>query len=284
MILTCSGAGNSAVPAKLGEGMVCPGTSTLATCSGAASAEAKPVNLREFLAPGAADVSWRKEADQESYSLSVPGVSSYPFIDQEFLVGCKTSSAEVCSVLVALKARESARSGQTVTCAYGAASNSYSVSVTLTPSNNHFTLSCGEGGRFVPSDITANYCTYGEYVEQKDSCLPSLKYSSLIPGFNQSWWSTTTNQATLKIPADQFPAGDYKFAVGCNPPLDAPEASQPTTCSVDVILSKTETSTSPTTLKESAAPPPPRTSLLLAGGAGVLAGGVLSPLVAGFLF
>ncbi|PHJ17125.1 sag-related sequence srs30d [Cystoisospora suis] len=253
LLLRCSGDDNTVAPENMKDGMVCPATTALPGCT-ARGVSGAPQKLEDLLAPGDAKVVWTEDQQEGSkYSLTIPQ-DRYPFVDQDFLVGCKTAKAVVCNVMVAVKARTSRTSGRTAKCSYGIGSNSYNLSVMLTPSNNQFTLSCEGGGAFVPSTISTNYCLYGEYVEQKTSCLPNLTYSDLIPGFSESWWTTTGNHATLKIPEDKFPDTDKTFTVGCKPPSNTSEgAHEGTYCSVDVTVSGAGT-TSPGSPEESASP------------------------------
>ncbi|PHJ17123.1 srs domain-containing protein [Cystoisospora suis] len=278
MDLSCVGPKNNVAPDTMSQGSVCAGSADVETCfATAAAGDGSTVKLDTLLAQGTTDVVWKKESttgeDQQKYALAVPG-DAFPLLDQQFFVGCKAAdppNAPVCKVSVALKARKSATAGQTVTCAYGSASNATRQSVTLTPSHNKLSVSCGKEGTIVPAENLKNFCAYGE---DPSNC-NSQAFTELFPGSDQSWWSTKEgNQAILTIPADKFPAEDRKFALGCkHTPTDLPSNrdganSQPaprntSLCSVDVIITSHQKTTTTTSSTSSAS-----SSMFVAGDGG----------------
>ncbi|PHJ19886.1 srs domain-containing protein [Cystoisospora suis] len=262
--LTCTGAGVSGVPATMVDGDVCPQKPDVSLCGDSSEApNITAVKLNTLLASSAAIVTWKLESngiqDQKKYSLNVP-VDAFPLVDKEFFVGCKETSAPVCKVSVALKARKSTTVGQAVTCAYGAASNAKRQSVTLTPSNNKLTITCGKEGEIVPTGNLTKLCVHGGDPTNA-SCSPQA-FTELFPGSVQSWWSIGEgNQAVLTIPADKFPVEERKFALGCKytPPAskpdntrDAQSSASPSVCSVDVIVAKQSPTTTTTSSTSSA--------------------------------
>ncbi|PHJ17120.1 srs domain-containing protein [Cystoisospora suis] len=273
--LTCP-TQNISAPGTMVQGYVCLEGANLDTClttqaasslSAKAANDGSPVQLNTLLAEGTSAVTWKEgdSAGSKKYSMTVPE-RAFPLHDQQFFVGCQPASpkgAPTCKVSVALNARKTATVGQTVTCAYGSDSNKGRQSVTLTPSENKLTVVCGNTGSIVPAEDSPQCCVYGAELNG-GSCIPQA-FTSVLPGFERSWWGTTGgSQAILTIPVEKFPAEERKFTLGCkytqptNPPGErdqagaSPAPSQPSVCSVDVIITKQPSTTTTTSSTSSA--------------------------------
>ncbi|PFH36074.1 SAG-related sequence [Besnoitia besnoiti] len=204
------------------------------------------VELCNLLA-GKPPVSWtpvpeKRNNQGESKSLTVPP-QNFPFVDEQFAVGCKASdNGKKCTFTVTLAARPTARDGQTVTCAYGASSNQSHQKIKLNPTQNSFTLVCGEKGKVLPTRYEEGFCSSGLKGDE-ESCEGS--YTSVLPGYEAKWWSKhdADNSYTLSIPNDKFPAEEAKLVVGCrqkpssDPAKGATAAAvSSTVCNVDVTI------------------------------------------------
>ncbi|PFH36103.1 SAG-related sequence [Besnoitia besnoiti] len=217
------------------------GTSDLSDCK---------VELSTLLAGDSKSVKWvpcelEGEHCKQCASLTIPQ-NNFPYVDQKFAVGCKEQNASnLCIVGVTLEARPSATNAQTVTCAYGASSNGSHQTVKLSPTQSSFTLVCGEKGEVLPAQYNKHYCS-SDSQEAEKTC--SEDYTSILPGYDGSWWEATeaSNTYTLSIPADKFPKEETKIVVGCQqqqpvapPPSGKKEGKKepsPTVCSVDVTI------------------------------------------------
>ncbi|PFH36075.1 SAG-related sequence [Besnoitia besnoiti] len=203
--------------------------------------------LSRLLAGSQRDVSWEEVKEKiqlqgESKSLTVPP-QNFPFVDEQFAVGCKASDNEKkCTFTVTLAARPTATDGQTVTCAYGASSNQSHQKIKLNPTQNSFTLVCGEKGEVLPTRYEEGFCSSGLKGDE-ESCEGS--YTSVLPGYEAKWWSKhdADNSYTLSIPNDKFPAEEAKLIVGCrqkpssDPAKGATAAAvSSTVCNVDVTI------------------------------------------------
>ncbi|PFH36833.1 SAG-related sequence [Besnoitia besnoiti] len=153
-----------------------------------------------------------------------------------------------CKVSVTVEARATDKTGQVIICAYGAKSNLARPSVTLSRSNNAFTLVCGKGGDVIPTNYEEAYCppvsTDGK--EALDTCAGN--YATILPAYKPSWWSNKKEKTSyeLSIPGDKFPEEEVTFVVGCRRASgeDAAKgtgssAENPSVCYVDVRIEGT---------------------------------------------
>ncbi|PFH36083.1 SAG-related sequence [Besnoitia besnoiti] len=175
------------------------------------------LKLSDLLAEDATSVAWEAEKvkakeNGETKSLTIP-TQNFPYSDQRFAVGC-TGENKKCKVVVTVEARPTVTDGQTVTCAYGASSNTSHQAVTLSPSNNSFTLVCGEKGDVLPATYETTYCVSGS-TDAAETC--DEKWTSVFADYDSKWWKNPegTNSFTLSIPTDKFPSEQKKVMVGC---------------------------------------------------------------------
>ncbi|PFH36090.1 hypothetical protein BESB_057410 [Besnoitia besnoiti] len=208
------------------------------------------VDIRELLFGEPKDVKWKQCEAQEEKSipkckaLTIPQ-DNLPFVDESFAVGCATvNNGKVCKIPVTMKARASETNGQTVTCAYGADSNTSRQAVTLSPSKNSFTLVCGDKGTVLPTNYDTKFC-YSDPDDTSTTC--DGDYESILPGFESSWWKkerlTAANSFTLSIPVEKFPKEQAKMVVACQQEKEGlgsktvqGEAATSSVCTVDVTI------------------------------------------------
>ncbi|PFH36102.1 SAG-related sequence [Besnoitia besnoiti] len=233
---------SDSVPGGAETAVVCPeGTSDLTKCD---------IQLSSLLAGDSKSVKWvpcpsKEEHCKQCASLTIPQ-NNFPYVDKKFAVGCKEQNGNKLRIVgVTLQARPSATNAQTVTCAYGASSNGSHQTVKLSPTQSSFTLVCGEKGEVLPAQYNKHYCS-SDSQEAEKTC--SEDYTSILPGYDGSWWEATeaSNTYTLSIPADKFPKEETKIVVGCQqqqpvapPPSGKKEGKKepsPTVCSVDVTI------------------------------------------------
>ncbi|PFH37032.1 SAG-related sequence [Besnoitia besnoiti] len=204
------------------------------------------------------DIKWSKQGQSGNVSQSQTWEltlreEDLPFTDKEFFVGCqkgaKGAGQTTCKVDVTVKARDSEKDDNVVTCAYGSESNFETVDVEVTREHNTLTVACGKDGTITPKAYDAYYC--------EDATLkPCAKsYKDILPAFQETWWKQEGGEnAPLKltIPKEGFPAEDKTFYVGCSPKsstdpvkvsrggegeTDAtPAIKGPTTCKVMVTV------------------------------------------------
>ncbi|PFH36080.1 SAG-related sequence [Besnoitia besnoiti] len=206
------------------------------------------LKLSDLLAEDATSVAWEAEKvkakeNGETKSLTIP-TQNFPYSDQRFAVGC-TGENKKCKVVVTVEARPTVTDGQTVTCAYGASSNTSHQAVTLSPSNNSFTLVCGEKGDVLPATYETTYCVSGS-TDAAETC--DEKWTSVFADYDSKWWKNPegTNSFTLSIPTDKFPSEQKKVMVGCQQKKETNDEQRkagapagPTVCSVDVTIEAT---------------------------------------------
>ncbi|PHJ23731.1 srs domain-containing protein [Cystoisospora suis] len=228
-----------AVPKNLTEGTVCVSGAdkTLENCGRQDSDPAKTIEISKLLGSKEKIVWAAKEKEAAaSYSLTLRN-EDFPYVDKTFFVGCKKDGQGAeCQLNVTVKARTSAVSGQTATCAYGVSSNPSTLEVTMTQEENTFTLVCGTGGTTVPGKLYFQT----EFCEGDDvtSCSETSTYRSFLPEFESSWWSIDVqeNRHVLKIPPESFPAKEHTFLVGCTLPTEKPVGSHFAACNVKVTV------------------------------------------------
>ncbi|PFH36076.1 SAG-related sequence [Besnoitia besnoiti] len=202
------------------------------------------VELSTLFAGKSSEISWTKPKKRnglqgESKILTVPP-ENFPFVDERFAVGCMDESTKKCKVTVTVEARPSVTQGQTVTCAYGAGSNDLRQAVKLSPTQNSFTLVCGDKGEVLPKNYNEAFCSSG-LTGNEETCKGS--YTSILPGYEANWWNKddTKHSVTLSIPTDQFPAEEAKIVVGCQKTASSSKRTpvavlRPTVCNVDVTI------------------------------------------------
>lgn len=256
--LQCEGT-DTAVPASLTDGLVCPEScATLAECGTARPTNGKtlaqPVSLSSLMGgEKLPQVKWVKTSpggQANKYELSLPA-APLPLLDAKFLTGCAAGPSEAntleneCKLKVTVEARKSAASGQTVYCAYGKHSNAARPTVTVTTKNNTVTLVCGNKEATVqPTSYKTDYCADGD---ASDACAKET-YTSLIKEFQTSWWTSNDDDksVTLTIPPAHFPDTPKTIHLGCQYKAggaDTPRSEEAeTSCSVNVVISARESS------------------------------------------
>ncbi|CBZ54905.1 SRS domain-containing protein [Neospora caninum Liverpool] len=187
---------------------------------------------------GASDVHWKPDFVNHAVVLTVPP-KNLPPVDKKFIVGCTEVAQGYCLLHITLSAGTSSTDNQSVSCAYGSASNEQVQKVTITPKNPTFTLNCSTDGTMQPTSFTTNYCADADTVQ--DDC--TQKYASLLDGYSKTWWhvsqTQTSNQATLTIPADKFPEAETKLGLGCKATTPL---SNSTTCKVELTITRNNSS------------------------------------------
>ncbi|PFH36166.1 SAG-related sequence [Besnoitia besnoiti] len=179
----------------------------------------KQVSLTDLLG-ASGELSWKKteasaSPQSETWLLQLQK-EELPLSDKTFFVGCKhagDTDNPTCKLTVNVHAKPSAVHNNSVTCAYGKASNVEGpLKVTLTEESNSFDLVCGKEGLTNPNSYRTAYCGDAEMHECQRS------YKDILPQYEESWWSPPNeelNQAKLTVPATGFPAEDQSFYIGC---------------------------------------------------------------------
>nr|CCA30039.1 SRS domain-containing protein [Neospora caninum Liverpool]CEL71252.1 TPA: SRS domain-containing protein [Neospora caninum Liverpool] len=256
--VACKNPDLKCAPDGLESNEVCPSTTaSLKDCKNEnRDSTPTPFDINTLLSGSPKDVSWRNcvDATCTTKKLTIPP-ENFPFVDQQFIVGCvdKSASKDTMKVTVTLQARASATDEQTVKCAYGKNSNPTHQAVTLSPEKNSFTLVCGTAGEVLPTTYETNYCISDNGDDATASCQGS--YAEIFPNYEQTWWTTTanTNEYKFTIPEGQFPAEEQKITVGCQKTTTEPgkqrterEEKGSSVCSVDVTI--VASASSPATL------------------------------------
>ncbi|CBZ52220.1 SRS domain-containing protein [Neospora caninum Liverpool] len=206
-------------PDELNGKNVCPGnTEQLYQCKSGGSS--KCINVNSLLISSDSSVTWDTVSNttgSTTKKLTIPN-ERFPFTDKKFVVGClkNQGTADHCKVTVTMAARATAKNDQTVTCAYGASSNKEPQTITLSPSQNTFTLVCGTDGDILPSTYQKKYC--GSSENNTTSACEEKDYTSIITTYQETWWQKTpegTNVYTLEIPPNDFPTESANIVVGC---------------------------------------------------------------------
>ncbi|EPT26767.1 SAG-related sequence SRS43 [Toxoplasma gondii TgCatPRC2] len=200
---------------------VCPeNTTSLDQCCTTSAGSDACINVSDIFAGSQNGLQWDKDTTTTPTSttrkLTVPK-ESFPYTDRKFVVGClkNTRNPDQCKVTVTVTARATAKKDQTVTCAYGASSNAEAQTITLSPSQNSFTLVCGTEGQILPSTYTKNFCVS---TDKDITTACELKaYTSIIETYHETWWKETdaTKAYTLQIPPTDFPEEAASIVVGC---------------------------------------------------------------------
>ncbi|PFH36084.1 SAG-related sequence [Besnoitia besnoiti] len=243
--------GLKCAPAELTGSIACVGgTDDLTECKGSTSSTKHDscLDVKDILTGTTSSIQWKDttaqgRAKDQSRSLTVPP-ETIPFVDEKFVVGCissTSSSTTSCKVDVKIEARATAKNDQTVVCAYGARSNQTRQAVTLSPSQNSFTLVCGDKGEVLPKAYAQTYCS-PDSKDASETC--SGDYTTILAGYEDKWWSADdkARSFTLSVPADKFPSKAAKLLVGCRQeyPLSEDKKNAPaegsTVCSVDVFI------------------------------------------------
>ncbi|PFH36093.1 SAG-related sequence [Besnoitia besnoiti] len=208
------------------------------------------IDLHTLLAGNTKDAEW-KACPNEGNETTCMKLSlleeNLPSVDQTFAVGCTGSPAKQnvkCKVAVTVEARPSVTEGQTVTCAYGASSNPTRQAVTLSPTQNSFTLVCGDKGEVLPKNYEDVFCS-SELKGDQDVCKGD--YTSILQAYQKNWWEhdkkANVNSYKLSIPVDKFPTEQSKIVVGCQQKESSSEEMKTTEdavksalCTVDVTI------------------------------------------------
>ncbi|PFH36804.1 SAG-related sequence [Besnoitia besnoiti] len=221
------------------------------------------IDVNTLLVSTSGSVEWKpsniSSVDNQSKVLSVPK-EKLPYIDGQFIVGCSDSkgSTTKCKVAVTVAARATETKDQQVTCSYGKDSNKKHQTITLSPSQNSFTLVCGEKGEIVQTNYKKTYCDVSEENAAVKDC--HGKYKDILPGYEEGWWTDGEEKSfTFTIPEDKFPKVGAKMMVQCQKVVEekpqekelqvpAPAPPQDSVCSVDVTI---ETGGSPSSASAS---------------------------------
>ncbi|CBZ52223.1 SRS domain-containing protein [Neospora caninum Liverpool] len=207
-------------PDELNGKNVCSGnTEQLHQCKTAGGDSSRCIDVNGLLTKSEKSVTWKagSTSDSKTKTLTIPH-ERFPFTDKKFVVGCVSNGedADHCKVTVTVAARATAKNDQTVTCAYGASSNKEPQTITLSPSQNTFTLVCGTDGDILPSTYQKKYC--GSSENNTTSACEEKDYTSIITTYQETWWQKTpegTNAYTLEIPPNDFPTESANIVVGC---------------------------------------------------------------------
>ncbi|CBZ54535.1 SRS domain-containing protein [Neospora caninum Liverpool] len=243
-------------PEQLNGDKVCPQSANkLHQCSSSNGSSAC-ITLNDILVKPAESVTWSKDTtdtseDCTTQQLAVPQ-ENFPYTDKKFLVGCivANDNADKCRVTVTVAARASAKNGQTVTCAYGTSSNKVPQTITLSPSQNAFTLVCGTDGEIMPSTYQQHYCDSSENGATSDC--QERDYTSVLTTYQDTWWQKTENSSyTLQIPPTDFPEEPANIMVGCKKSKvskrgQTSEGEPSTVCKVLVTIEASPNSSSAT--------------------------------------
>ncbi|CBZ50818.1 srs domain-containing protein [Neospora caninum Liverpool] len=233
-------------PDGLDQQQVCPeGTKDLKDCKRNGGTPTC-VSVTTLLTGNAEAVRWEDvNADaHRTKKMTIPK-DNLPYTDKKFIVGCLNSGGAQakCKLTVTIEARESVTENQTVTCAYGKTSNPTHQTITLSPSQNSFTLVCGSEGEALPTKYQNTYCVSQAGTNASAEC--SGNYTEVIPAYESNWWKEDTSRQsfTLAIPEDGFPEEATNITVGCQKKTSQsskkkgePATESPTVCSVDVTI------------------------------------------------
>ncbi|PFH36825.1 SAG-related sequence [Besnoitia besnoiti] len=224
--------------------MVCPsGTPDVAECKGDHATKCIPVG--SLLSGDASNIKWEdlsKINEQCTQKvLTIPKIN-FPYVDEGFVVGCVASEQSKCTVNVAISARATVTEDRTVKCAYGTGSNAKHHEIRLSPSQNSFTIMCGDKGEVLPTNYSTAFCPIlDKNADAKTEC--SESYTSVLPAYTEGWWKTDSqNSFVLTIPSDKFPENEAKIMVGCQKMDKVAEKKEPTpgptssVCSVEVTI------------------------------------------------
>ncbi|CBZ54534.1 SRS domain-containing protein [Neospora caninum Liverpool] len=243
-------------PDQLNGDKVCPGDATKVHECTSSSGSNECIKLSDILVDPGKSVTWARDTTESSNEcttkqLTVPK-QNFPYTDKKFVVGCvqKSGNTDQCTVTVTVAARASAKNGQTVTCAYGTSSNKEPQTITLSPSQNAFTLVCGTDGEIMPSTYQQHYCDSSENGTTGDC--QERDYTSILTAYQDTWWQKTENSSyTLQIPPTDFPEEPANIMVGCKKTKvskrgQTSEGEPSTVCKVLVTIEASPNSSSAT--------------------------------------
>ncbi|CBZ54532.1 SRS domain-containing protein [Neospora caninum Liverpool] len=243
-------------PEQLNGDKVCPATASKLNQCGSSNSSSASIPLSDILVDPGKSVTWSRDTTESSdqcttQQLTVPK-QNFPYTDKKFVVGCvqKSGNTDQCTVTVTVAARASAKNGQTVTCAYGTSSNKEPQTITLSPSQNAFTLVCGTDGEIVPSTYQQHYCDSSENGTTGDC--QERDYTSILTAYQDTWWQQTENSSyTLQIPPTDFPEEPANIMVGCKKSKvskrgQTSETEPSTVCKVLVTIEASPNSSSAT--------------------------------------
>ncbi|PFH36829.1 SAG-related sequence [Besnoitia besnoiti] len=255
MQLLCK-TGMTFAPAALEESMVCPaGTEDLCECEKPPVKEGTPCfPISDLFSGEDSKVQWtpdKSKSDQntdKTMFLRIPK-ENLPHRQEKFMVGCLQKTEKKCQITVTIEARKTVMQERKVMCAYGKDSNNSKQhqTITLTPSQNSFTLVCGADGDVLPADYNSHYCPVTETpTDAQASC--SGNYESIFPAYNSNWWKPSEPKSfTFEVPADQFPEKDATISLGCrqkpsgdvNGHKTVSDVAETSVCNVDVTVEGT---------------------------------------------
>ncbi|CBZ51157.1 srs domain-containing protein [Neospora caninum Liverpool] len=244
-------------PEQLNGDKVCPQSARKLHECGSSNGSSACIPLSDILVEPGKNVTWKPDtteasSDSATQQLTVPP-ENFPYTDKKFVVGCVKKShddTDKCRVTVTVAARASAKKGQTVTCAYGTSSNKEPQTITLSPSQNAFTLVCGADGEIVPSTYQQHYCDSSENGATSDC--QERDYTSILTAYQDTWWQQTENSSyTLQIPPTDFPEEPANIMVGCKKTKiskrgQTSETDPSTVCKVLVTIEASPNSSSAT--------------------------------------
>ncbi|PFH32477.1 SAG-related sequence [Besnoitia besnoiti] len=195
------------------------------------TSDSESVNFTTLLYGNPQNVKWAPaEASDEEVlkTLNVPE-ANLPFVDQNFVI----NEHDWADSHMRLRSSQQPPHQQ----------------ITITPSHNAFTLTCGDQGEVLPTLHTQTYCIIGEKTDAEAKC--SGSYADVLPGYEETWWKAgnSKNSFTLTIPTDKFPKESATIMVGCGKAttstaerIEPESALSPSVCSVDVTIEGTGSS------------------------------------------
>ncbi|PFH36811.1 SAG-related sequence [Besnoitia besnoiti] len=239
-------------PNGLKNSTVCPMTvENISSCK--AGAEKDHYMDLNTLLNGDHKIQWtddKETKDAATSKILIVPPEILPYVDGTFAVGCALGEETQCKVAVTVAARATATTNNKIACAYGKDSNKRRQIIRLSPSQNTFTLDCGEKGALVQKNYKETYCPVSKENVAVPSC--SEKYKTIFPGYQQGWWTSEADRSfTLTIPKDMFPANETSLMIQCQQKPQITEAEkaakdepQSRVCSVDVTIERGEKSNS----------------------------------------
>ncbi|KFG49383.1 SAG-related sequence SRS54 [Toxoplasma gondii RUB] len=225
---------------------VCPPGKEICDCKN----ESHCVPIDPFFTGTTTTLAWKrvgtsKRENSDTKSLTIPA-ENFPYVDGKFLVGCTGSSESPapCALTVNIEARASVTNDHTVTCAYGNKSNKEHQAITIKPSQNSFTLVCGDKGEILPKNYVTTYCATQAGQHASDDCKGD--YKSILPAYTEKWWKENpTGSFVFEIPPGDFPEVPVNLTLSCQQKTtrqssirdtDSNASDKPSVCTVDVTI------------------------------------------------
>ncbi|KEP65830.1 UNVERIFIED_CONTAM: SAG-related sequence SRS54 [Hammondia hammondi] len=236
---------------------VCPAGKEISDCKDGSQC----VLIDPFFTGTTTTLAWKKvdasNREKSSTKLLTIPAENFPYVDGKFLVGCTGSNGSLppCALTVNIGARASVTKDHTVTCAYGNKSNKDHHAVTIKPSQNSFTLVCGDKGEILPKNYAATYCATQAAQHATDDCKGD--YKSILPAYTEKWWKENPSGSfVFEIPPGDFPEVPVNITLSCQqkttrPPSirdkDSDASDKPSVCTVEVTIENGTTSSASAT-------------------------------------